>query len=122
MTSPSDQPTKIRASEAPIEAARALAGRQSGLDLAKPNCVELGEASAVQAIATLSALGIPDAALNADGGQIARGQPGGASSAVLVVRLFSRMIRNEAAGAREKGIAIIGAAGGQGLAALFETA
>ena len=108
--------------EAPIEAARALAARGGRLHLAQTTCMELGEASAVQAIATLSALGIADAAVNADGGQIARGQPGGAASAVLVVRLFSRLIRNEAPVDGRQGIAVIGAAGGQGLAALFEKA
>ncbi len=108
--------------EAPIEAVRALALRVSGLDPAEVPCIELGETSAVQAIAFQSALKLGDTIVNADGGQIARGQPAGAASAVLVVRLFSRMIRDERASAAARGIAAIGAAGGQGLAALFQRA
>jgi acetyl-CoA C-acetyltransferase len=106
--------------EAPTEAARALAARVRGLDFAELACVELGETSAVQAIAFQSALGLDDAVLNADGGQIARGEPAGAAGAVLAVRLFSRLIRNAAIAASARGAAVIGAAGGQGLAALFE--
>jgi acetyl-CoA C-acetyltransferase len=106
--------------EAPIEAGRALAARMGGLDFANLASVELGETSAVQAIAFQAAFGLEDQLLNADGGQVARGQPAGAASAVLVVRLFSRLVRDEAVEASARGAAVIGAAGGQGLAALFE--
>jgi acetyl-CoA C-acetyltransferase len=106
--------------EAPIEAARVLAARVDGLDLAKLDSIELGETSAVQAIAFQSTLGLSDATFNTDGGQVARGQPAGAASAVLVVKLFSRLIRDDNAPASGRGAAVIGAAGGQGLAALFE--
>lgn len=106
--------------EAPMEAMRALASRMPDLNLAGLDCIEFGETSAVQAIAFQAALGLGDAIINTDGGQIARGQPAGAASAVLVIKLFSRLIRHQEAGSSGRGIAVIGAAGGQGLAVLFE--
>jgi acetyl-CoA C-acetyltransferase len=105
--------------EAPVAAARALVEATPGLSIAELQAVELGEASAVQAIAFRSALGLGEGRLNADGGQLSRGQPIGAASAVLVVRLFSRLIRAETVSRGARGAAIIGAAGGQAIAALF---
>ena len=106
--------------EAPIVAMRVLAERVGDLNLAELASVEFGETSAVQAIAFQAALRLDSAAVNADGGQIARGQPAGAAGAVLAVRLFSRLIRYEDADELTRGAAVIGAAGGQGLAVLFE--
>lgn len=106
---------------APIHAWRGLEARVAG-GLAPDTlaAVELGESSSAQAIAFRASTGLPDALINADGGQVARGQPGGAAGAVLAVRLFSRLVREEAAKAGDRGVAVIGAAGGQGLAALLE--
>ena len=106
--------------EAPIAVARALALRSGAKPLPEIDAIEFGETSAVQALAFRSALELNDAVLNADGGQIARGQPAGASSAVLVVRLFSRLVRAELAAPSARGAAVIGASGAQALAALFE--
>jgi acetyl-CoA C-acetyltransferase len=105
--------------ESPISAARMLANKRGGAPLEKQQAVELAESSAVQAIAFKAALGLADDVLNPDGGQIARGQPAGAASAVLVVRLFTRLVRSEAASAGWQGIAVSGASGGQALAMHF---
>jgi acetyl-CoA C-acetyltransferase len=70
----------------------------------------------------MSSLGIDDAILNAEGGAIVRGHALGASGSILVVRLFSRLLRRSA-GAREGyGAVMLGTVGGLGLAAMFETA
>jgi acetyl-CoA C-acetyltransferase len=108
--------------EAPIIAVRKLAERYPTLPLAEQRAIELAETSAVQAIAFRNALGIADEVLNPDGGQIARGQPAGASSAVLAVRLFTRLVRDEAASLHGLGVAVSGASGGQAIAAQFRRA
>jgi len=107
--------------EAPIAAMQKLYGRLNGLDRSAISIFELSEASAVQAIALCRQLGIDEAKLNPDGGAVVRGHPLGASGAVLVTRLFSRLVRCEprAKGARY-GVAALGASGGLALAALFE--
>lgn len=107
--------------EAPIVAVQKLYGRLNGLDRSAISIFELSEASAVQAIALCRQLGIDDAKLNPDGGAVVRGHPLGASGAVLVTRLFSRLVRGEprVKGVRY-GVAALGANGGLGLAALFE--
>lgn len=108
------------AGEAAIIAMRRLATRAQGLDLTTIGVVEMSEMSAVEAIATRNALGLSDEALNPDGGAIARGHPLGAASAVLVVRLFTRMARLQDADRPKLGAAVLGATGGLGAAALFE--
>jgi len=107
--------------EAPIAAVQKLYGRLNGLDRSAIAIFELSEGSAVQAIALCRELGIDDAKLNPDGGAVVRGHPLGASGAVLVTRLFSRLVRGEprVKGARY-GVAALGANGGLALAALFE--
>lgn len=105
--------------EAPIVAAQALVDRRGCPPLAKQHAIEFAETSAVQAIAFRNALGLADEVLNPDGGQIARGQPAGASSAILAVRLFTRLVRDETAPDRGQGVAVSGAAGGQAFAVHF---
>ena len=108
--------------EAPIAALHKLYGRMNGLDRSTITAFELSEASAVQVIALCRQLGLDEAAVNPDGGAVVRGHPLGASGAVLVARLFSRLVRHaEKRGARY-GVAALGANGGLGLAALFERA
>lgn len=106
---------------APIAAVQKLYTRLNGQKPQDIGVFELSETSAAQAIALSSALGIDDSTLNPDGGAIARGHPLAASGAVLVVRLFTRMVRGKDAGAPRFGIATQGAIGGMGLAALFES-
>ncbi|MGE0765964.1 MAG: thiolase family protein [Hyphomicrobiaceae bacterium] len=108
--------------EAPIDAARRLDEKAAPPPLDEQQAVELAETSAAQAIAFGTALGLTEDILNADGGQIARGQPGGASSAVLAVRLFTRLVRYETASPHSHGTAVCGASGGQALAVRFRRA
>lgn len=105
---------------APIAAVRKLYGRLNGHKPQDIGLYEIGETSAAQAIALTSALGLEESKLNPDGGPIARGHPLGASGAVLVVRLFTRMARSDAKDRPHFGIVAQGARGGMGLAALFE--
>jgi len=108
--------------EAPIVAARLLAERPGHPPLSDLHAIELGETNAVQAIAFRSALALDEAVLNSDGGQIARGNPAGAASAVLVVRLFTRLVRADSAPTTSMGAVLTGAAGGQAMGALFARA
>jgi acetyl-CoA C-acetyltransferase len=106
--------------EAPIEAVQKLYRRLNGFKRDEIGVFEMSESSAAQVIALSELLNIDIAKINPDGGAIARGHPLGAAGAVLVVRLFSSLVR----GARPKkpkyGVATLGAIGGLGLAALFE--
>lgn len=106
--------------EAPIAAMDKLYTRLNGFDRASVSAVELGETSAAQAIAVMKSLGIDDAILNAEGGAVVRGHPLGASGAVLVVRLFSRLVRRNPERSTRRGAVTLGALGGIGLAAMFE--
>ena len=106
--------------EGAIAALRRLAERSPAFAQAAVPLIEMSESSATEAIALTKALGIADDALNPDGGAIARGHPLGAASAVLVVRLFTRMARAKATERPKSGVAVLSAIGGQGMAALFE--
>ena len=105
---------------AAIAAMRRMAARLPGLDFGSLGIVEMSETSAAEAVALRNALGLADEVLNPDGGAIARGHPLGAASAVLVVRLFSRMARSKDANRAKYGAAVLSVLGGQGAAALFE--
>ena len=106
--------------ESPMVALRRLVVRAPGLVIGQVGVIELSETSAIQAIAVRNALGLADEALNPDGGAVVRGHPLGAASAVLVARLFTRMARVPATERSKQGIAVLGARGGIGIAALFE--
>ncbi|WP_425524762.1 thiolase family protein [Saccharopolyspora ipomoeae] len=82
-----------------------------------PEVVEFNEAFAGQALACLDAAGIDEELAGPDGGAIALGHPWGASGAVLVVRLFSRMVRQD--GPRF-GLAALSSGGGLGVATMWE--
>lgn len=75
---------------APVEAIAALCDRL-GLAAGDLEHVELMEAYAAQALATLALAGLDPARVNAAGGALARGHPIGASGAVLAVRAFHRL-------------------------------
>lgn len=79
--------------------------------------VEFNEAFAGQTLACLDAVGIDEHTVSPDGGAIALGHPWGASGAVLVVRLFTSMLR---IGGPRTGLAALSAGGGLGVAARLE--
>ncbi|MEN2741094.1 thiolase family protein [Microbacterium sp. X-17] len=82
---------------------------------------EIVEAFAAQSLAVLDRLGIAedDLRVSAGGGALALGHPWGASGAVAVVRLFSRLVRGGAAPGT-RGVAAASVGGGLGIAAVFE--
>jgi acetyl-CoA C-acetyltransferase len=96
----------------------------AGLTLDDIAAFEIVEAFAAQALAVLHQLGLADGdfvdpRVCAGGGALALGHPWGASGAVSVVRLFTRLVR-ENAPAGSLGIATAAVGGGMGVAALFE--
>jgi acetyl-CoA C-acetyltransferase len=93
-----------------------------GLSWPDVGAVEVTEAFASQLLACTDAwgldpLGADSERVCAQGGAIALGHPWGASGALLVVRLFSRMVRQD--GPRF-GVAACAVGGGQGVALLVE--
>lgn len=84
---------------------------------ASPDVVEFNEAFAGQTLACLDAVGIDERSVSPDGGAIALGHPWGASGAVLMVRLFSRLVRDGSAAA---GMAALSSGGGLGVASVWE--
>jgi len=90
------------------------------LEHGTPAVTEFTEAFAGQALACLDAAGIDEETVSPDGGAIALGHPWGASGAVLVVRLFTRLVRGGRGGRGELGLTALSAGGGVGVAALWE--
>ena len=80
------------------------------------DAVELNEAFAVQVLACVRRLGLPEDVVNADGGAIALGHPLGCSGARLVVTLLGRLERE---GGR-RGLATMCVGVGQGASMLLE--
>lgn len=110
-----------------VAATQRLIGLHNDLDLTRVGAIETSETSAAQLIAFARHFGVDPAIINAGGGAIARGHPFAAAGAVLVVRLFSTLVRafsgrNEpaAAGGGPLGLATLSAIGGLGAAALFQ--
>ncbi|MEI4273886.1 thiolase family protein [Klenkia sp. LSe6-5] len=99
-----------------VPAARAALER-AGLGLDDLDVVELNEAFAGQVLACCRALDLDPGRVCPQGGALALGHPWGASGAVLVVRLFSQLVR---AGGGRYGLAAIAAGGGQGVAVVVE--
>ena len=89
----------------------------AGLELTQVDAIEFNEAFAGQVLACADQLCLDPERICRQGGAIALGHPWGASGAVLVVRLFSQLIR---AGAGRYGLAAIAAGGGQGVALVVE--
>jgi acetyl-CoA C-acetyltransferase len=90
----------------------------AALTMDQVDVVELNEAFAGQVLACCDALGLDPDRVCRQGGALALGHPWGASGAVLVVRLFSQLVR---AGGGRYGLAAIAAGGGQGVAVVVET-
>jgi acetyl-CoA C-acetyltransferase len=106
--------------DAPILAMQKLYKRLNGFDRSAIGVVEMSENSAAQAIALLDALDLEEGALNPGGGAVVRGHPLGASGAVLVVRLFTNLVRSKKNEVAPYGAVTQGTIGGFGVAALFE--
>jgi len=110
--------------EAPIAVMKKLYGKLNGFNPKHIGTVEISETSAAQAIAFGAELGLDDDIINRDGGAVVRGHPFAAAGAVLVVRLFTQMVRQgEGVGIADRpkyGVATLGAIGGLGQAGLFE--
>lgn len=99
----------------PVPAIRNLLQR-SGVGLDDVGVVEINEAFAAQVLACCDELGLEQERVCVDGGALALGHPWGASGAVLAVRLFTQMVRQDGP---ELGLAAIAVGGGQGVAMLF---
>lgn len=102
----------------PVPAVRAVL-EAAGITMADVGTFEITEAFAAQVLACTDELGLDATAdvVCPQGGAIALGHPWGASGALLVVRLFSRMVRED--GPRW-GVATCAVGGGQGVALLVE--
>jgi acetyl-CoA C-acetyltransferase len=96
----------------------AVPAMQKVLAAGVPDVVEFNEAFAGQALACLDAAGIDEDTVSPDGGAIALGHPWGASGAVLVVRLFARLVRDRSG--ERTGLAALSAGGGVGVATSWE--
>jgi acetyl-CoA C-acetyltransferase len=108
---------------AAVAATQKLIGLHNDLNLASLAAIETSETSAAQLIAFARHFGLDPTAINACGGAVARGHPFGAAGAVLVVRLFSTLVRQAAANAPgSMGLATLSAVGGLGSSALFQAA
>jgi acetyl-CoA C-acetyltransferase len=105
----------------PVPAVRAVLDA-AGLTVSDVGTFEVTEAFAAQVLACTDELGLDPLDVDADrvcpdGGAIALGHPWGASGALLVVRLFARML---GADAGRYGVATCAVGGGQGVAVLVE--
>ncbi|MGU3643861.1 thiolase family protein [Microbacterium sp. C23T] len=93
----------------------------AGASIANVEAFEIVEAFAAQSLAVLDRIGVhdDDPRVCADGGALALGHPWGASGAVALVRLFTRLVR---AGrpAGPLGVAAASVGGGLGIAAVVE--
>jgi acetyl-CoA acyltransferase len=101
----------------PVAASRKALAR-AGLTVADLDLVELNEAFAVQVLACLRELEIPEDRVNLEGGAIALGHPLGASGARLVGKAADLLRRR---GGRH-GLATMCIGGGQGIATVLESA
>ncbi len=90
---------------------------RAGLNLDDIDVVELNEAFAGQVLACCAELGLDPERVCPEGGALGLGHPWGASGAVLVVRLFSQLVRRSHG---RYGLAAIAAGGGQGVAVVVE--
>lgn len=105
----------------PIASTRALFARRQGLTMEAVDLVEFNEAFAAQVLACLDSLEIAEAKVNVGGGAIALGHPFGASGAILIVRLFTEMVRGAGSSTdATMALATLGIAGGLGISTLLE--
>jgi acetyl-CoA C-acetyltransferase len=104
---------------APAPAVRRLLARPGlGVAVRDIDAVEITEAFASVVLAVIDELGIDEDRVCAEGGAIGLGHPWGASGAILLLRLMSRLLRPVGAGTG-LGLAACAIGGGQGLAMLL---
>ena len=102
----------------PVPAIEKLLAR-TGVRIADIDTVEITEAFASVVLAVSDELGLDEGLICQEGGAIAMGHPWGASGAILLVRLASRMLQP---GGPALGLAACAIGGGQGIAMLVERA
>jgi acetyl-CoA acetyltransferase len=104
----------------PIPATRKALGR-AGLEMEDIGLIELNEAFAVQALAVMKELGMPEEITNVNGGAIALGHPLGCTGARIVCTLLHEM-RRRAPDEKHPyyGLATLCVGVGQGEATVFE--
>jgi acetyl-CoA acetyltransferase family protein len=95
-----------------------MAVEKAGVTLDDLETIEVNEAFAPQVVAVERELKIAREKLNPNGGGISLGHPLGASGARLALTLLYQMRRNN----QKLGVASLCIGGGQGIAAIFETA
>ncbi|NYD77186.1 thiolase family protein [Arthrobacter cupressi] len=103
----------------PVPATRKILDR-SGLGVADLGAVELNEAFATQALASMRRLGLDAGTVNNDGGAIALGHPLGSSGSRIAITLLGRMERELSGAGRRIGLATMCIGVGQGSALLLE--
>ncbi len=91
---------------------------KAGLSLDDIDLFELNEAFAVQSLAVLRDLPIPEEKINVNGGAIALGHPIGASGAIILTKLLHEMKRRKV----KRGLASLCIGGGMGIAMIVEKA
>ena len=99
----------------PVPASEKALGR-AGLSVADLDLVELNEAFAAQAVASMRLLGLDPDRVNVNGGAIALGHPLGASGARILVTLIHEMARRDA----RYGLATMCIGVGQGISTVVE--
>jgi acetyl-CoA C-acetyltransferase len=100
---------------APITGVQKLMAR-AGWSIDSVDLFELNEAFAVQAVALMRELGIPEERLNVNGGAVALGHPIGASGARGLVTLLYEMMRRDA----HRGVVALCLGGGNSVAMAIE--
>lgn len=104
----------------PVPAVRKVLQR-SGLTLDEIDLVEINEAFAVQALAVMQELDLPEEKVNVNGGAIALGHPLGCSGARILTTLLHEMKRRASTGQPARyGVAALCVGVGQGEATLVE--
>ncbi len=105
----------------PIASTTYLFERQPNIRAEELQFIEFNEAFASQVLASLDGLGIEPERVNMDGGALALGHPFGASGAILVVRLFAQMLKDQNFQGNAVSLATLGTAGGMGVSTLFKS-
>ncbi len=104
----------------PVPATRKALSR-AGLGIDDIDLIELNEAFAVQSLAVIQALGIPQSKTNVNGGAIALGHPLGCSGARILTTLLHEMKKRKAEGQPMRfGLATLCVGVGQGEATIIE--